>query len=329
VEPEPNRTPAGTASDSGIDPMADRQPANAESDSGIDPMAGRQPANAESDGGVMPNTRRAAADANTEPGSLIVTSRRVERAAPFFVVVPFYNEAAGMAATLEALAAQSDSDFGLVLVDNASTDASAEVARAFARRHPHLDVEVIYEPRKGTGRAADTGFRYAIARGARFIARTDADCRPDEEWVRNLKRAFVDQGLEFVAGRIRPRTDDFALSRFDRLIIPVLLWVAEAIGKLRRRGRQFKYPYMLAAGNNLAITAELYLRAGGFGHTAIEQEHEDTVLAETVRTLTSRGGVCRGAVVYNSTRRVKRYGYARTALWYLAHWCRPAEVDVR
>jgi glycosyltransferase involved in cell wall biosynthesis len=251
------------------------------------------------------------------------------RATAFYVVVPFYNEAAGMVATLEALAAQSDTDFALVLVDNASTDDSAEVARAFASRYPRLDVEVIHEPRKGTGCASDAGFRFAITRGARFIARTDADCLPDRDWVCNLKRAFAEQGLEFVAGKIKPRTDDLVLSRFDRLFIPVLLWLAEAIGKLRRRGRQFKYPYFLAAGNNLAITAELYQRAGGFAHTSIEQEHEDTLLSETVRTLTSRGGVCREAVVYNSTRRVKRYGYARTALWYIAHWCRPAEVDVR
>jgi glycosyltransferase involved in cell wall biosynthesis len=247
----------------------------------------------------------------------------------FFVVVPFYNEAAGILETLEALAAQSDSNFGLVLVDNASTDDSAEVARAFAGRHPRITIEMIQEPRKGTGCASDTGFRWAIQHGARCIARTDADCLPDRDWVRSLKRAFVDQGLEFVAGKIRPRTDDFVLNRFDLLIIPALLWLAEAIGRLRRRGRQFKYPYFLAAGNNLAITAELYVRAGGFGHTSIEQEHEDTALSETVRTLTSRGGVCRAAVVYNSTRRIKRYGYARTALWYIAHWCRPAEVDVR
>ena len=234
-----------------------------------------------------------------------------------------------MLATLDALAAQSDTDFALVLVDNASTDDSADVARAFVHRHPSLTIELIHEPRKGTGIASDTGFRCAISHGACFIARTDADCLPDPMWVRSLKRAFVEQGLEFVAGRIKPRTDDFTLNRFDRLIIAILLWLAEAIGKLRRRGRQFKYPYILAAGNNLAITARLYEQAGGFAHTSIEQAHEDTVLSERVRTLTSRGGVCREAVVYNSTRRVKRYGYVRTALWYIAHWCRPAEVDVR
>jgi glycosyltransferase involved in cell wall biosynthesis len=245
------------------------------------------------------------------------------------VVVPFHNEAAGMLATLEALAAQSDPAFALVLVDNASTDDSDALVRAFSRRHPWLTLDLIFEPRKGTGTASDTGFRFAIGRGAEFIARTDADCLPDRDWVYNLKRAFGERRLEFVAGKIKPRIDDFALSRFDQLTIPVLLWLAERIGQLRRRGQQFKYPYILAAGNNLAITAELYERAGGFPRSSIDHEHEDRVLSETVRTLTSRGGVCPDALVYNSIRRVKRYGYVRTALWYVAHWCRPAEVDVR
>jgi glycosyltransferase involved in cell wall biosynthesis len=247
----------------------------------------------------------------------------------FFVVVPFYNEAVLLRGTLEALAAQSDTDFQLVLVDNASTDGSVAVARRFAVDYPRLQVHFVNEPSKGTGVASDTGFRHAVSRGATHIARTDADCLPDVHWVRNIKSAFREDGLEFVAGAIKPRTDDVALSRFDRLVIPILLWLAEYVGKLRRRGPQFKYPYILAAGNNLAITTGLYLRAGGFPRTSIEQEHEDRALSEKVRTLTSRGGARRDVIVYNSARRLKRYGYVRTAMWYLAHRCRPPEVDVR
>jgi len=246
-----------------------------------------------------------------------------------FVVVPFYNEARLIRGTLEALAAQSDADFRLVLVDNASTDASREVVYAFAREHLQLKLDMIYESCKGTGVASDSGFRYAIARGATHIARTDADSLPDVHWVRNTKRAFRDHRLEFVAGTIKPRTDDIAQSRFDRLLIPILLWLAEQTGKLRRRGPQFKYPYILAAGNNLAITAELYERAGGFPRTSIDYEHEDRVLSERVRTLTTRGGARSDVVVYNSTRRVKRYGYARTIVWYVFHRGTLPEVDVR
>ncbi len=246
-----------------------------------------------------------------------------------FVVVPFYNEERAMQATLDALARQSDEDFALVLVDNGSTDGSARIAAAFAHEHQHRAIDLIAEPQKGTGSASDSGFRHAIARGARWIARTDADCIPDSRWVRNIRRALATDGLEFVAGRIRPREDDIPLSRIDRIVLPLMIFVVERYGRLHHRGKRFKYPFLLAAGNNMAISADLYVRAGGFPRTAIETEHEDLTLSETVRTLTIKAAVRSDVVVYNSVRRVKAYGYLNTLRWYRNHGYRARVVDVR
>ena len=246
-----------------------------------------------------------------------------------WVVVPFYNEARGIGATLAALAAQADADFTLVLVDNASTDDGATVVRDFFARHPTMRWEIVHEPQKGTGAAADTGMRHAIARGARWIARTDADCLPDAGWTRAIRHAFTQRQLQFVAGRIRPRLDEGRVSRTQRAILAAMIWLAEHYGRLHRRGPQFRYPYFMAAGNNLAIEAELYLRSGGFPRTAIEHEHEDRVLSETVRTLTSRAAVIDDMIVLNSVRRVRSYGYLNTLRWYRNHGYRPAVVDVR
>lgn len=247
----------------------------------------------------------------------------------FFVVVPIFNEERGLRATLDALAAQSDREFTLVLVDNASTDDSTGIARAFAREHPALAVHRLTEERKGTGAAADTGFRFAIAHGAQWIARTDADCLPDRHWVRNLKCALADEGLEFVSGVIRPRDDEGALRTWDRLVLRGMIWLAEHYGRMHRRGAQFKYPYFMAAGNNLAISSRLYERSGGFPRCAIEEMHEDRALSETVRTLTTRAARRHEVIVYNSVRRVRAYGYLNTLRWYRNHGYRGAIVDVR
>lgn len=258
------------------------------------------------------------------PDAAAIDSRRAE----FFVVVPFHNEERSLPATLRALAGQSDRAFSLVLVDNASTDGGTKVALDFAAASPPFPVELIHEGEKGTGAASDTGFRHAIACGARWIARTDADCLPHPEWVAQLKRALVDEGLDFVAGKIRPREDE-PRTLADRLVIPAMLWIAERYGRLHRRGPQFRYPYFMAAGNNLAITAAMYEASGGFPRTAIEAVHEDRALSETVRTLTSRAAVWPHAVVYNSARRVRAYGYLNTLRWYRNHGYRPRVVDVR
>lgn len=247
----------------------------------------------------------------------------------FFVVVPFYNEESGITATLSALAGQTDRDFSLVLVNNGSTDASGRITAEFQAATIAPRVFVIDETQKGTGVASDSGFRFAISRGANWIARTDADCVPANDWVVNLKKAMCDEGLDFVAGKIKPRQDEAAIGFPQRLLLETMVWIAESYGRIHRRGPQFKYPYFMAAGNNLAITAELYVKSGGFPRSAIENTHEDRALSETVRTLTARAAVRRNIVVYNSIRRVRAYGYINTLRWYRNHGYRSGVVDVR
>ena len=248
-----------------------------------------------------------------------------------FVVVPFYNEERGMAATLLALVEQVDRDFSLVLVDNGSTDESAALAQEFSKQNTYFPVHLLSESTKGTGAAADTGFRFAIGQGARWIARTDADCLPDTDWTQNLKVALCDEGLEFVAGRILPREDEDPLTLYGRLILKAMLWLAESYGKIKldRRGPQFRYPYFMAAGNNLAISSSLYERSGGFPRTTLEELNEDRVLSETVRTLTTRAAKRRNVVVRNSTRRVRAYGVINTLRWYRDRGYKPKVVDIR
>ncbi len=240
-----------------------------------------------------------------------------------WVIVPAYNEAPGIEATLRALAEQDDRDFTLLVVDNASTDGTAEVVR----RH---GVQVVVETRKGTGAASDTGVRHAIAHGATHLARTDADCLPRPDWVRNIRRAFGD-GLEMVGGQLRPRTDEFRLKFWERHLIPFVVEVAAAFGRFRPGNRDPRYlgPYVMMSGATLAITADLYERAGGFPRTAIEEVHEDRALVNRVRTLTPAYASRRDVVVFGSVRRLRAYGLAGTLAWYADHHYRPEVIDVR
>lgn len=245
-----------------------------------------------------------------------------------WVVVPAYNEAAGIAATLHALSTQDDADFELVLVDNGSTDATLDALHAFASERP--GVHVITEPEKGTGAAADTGMRYACAHGARFLARTDADCLPARDWITRIRAAF-DDGLELVAGHLLPRTDDYPVPWWKRRLLMAAVSVASAFGKIRPGNRDPRYlgPYVMTPGCNLAITADLYLRAGGFPRTAIEDLHEDRALVNAVRLLSRRYGRRRDVRVYGSIRRVHAWGLLRTLGWYADHRYKPELVDIR
>ncbi|MGN6274224.1 MAG: glycosyltransferase family 2 protein [Protaetiibacter sp.] len=251
------------------------------------------------------------------------------------VVVPVYQEAAGITPTLVALAAQRDGDVEVWFVDNGSTDGSAEVIRAFAAERGLIRWHVVEEQQKGTGAAADTGMRAAIAAGATLLARTDADCLPREDWTASVRRALTPRsdggrGLRLVGGELVPRRDE-GVGWLTRLTLRGAVHLAEAFGRIRpgNRGDGYLGPYLMAAGCNVGITAELYLAAGGFPRTAIEDLHEDRALVNAVRRITRDYARRADVVVYGSSRRVRAWGLRRTLLWYKDHAYKPEVVDIR
>ena len=246
------------------------------------------------------------------------------------VVVPVFNEAAGVGPTLEALAAQTDGDFDAVFVDNASTDGSADVIHSFIAEHGLTRWRVIDEPQKGTGAAADTGMRAAIAAGATLLARTDADCLPRADWTASIRRALTDRELKLVGGELVARRDE-GTSLATRAVLRGAVHLAEAFGRIRPGNRSPEYlgPYLMAAGCNVGITAELYVAAGGFPRTKIEDLHEDRALVNAVRRLTRAYARRSDVVVFGSSRRVQAWGLKNTLLWYKDHAYRPEHVDIR
>jgi glycosyltransferase involved in cell wall biosynthesis len=235
-----------------------------------------------------------------------------------WVIVPAYDEAARIGATLDALAAQTDTGFRLLVVDNGSTDATAAIARA-------AGAEVLTEAEKGVGCAVDSGFRYAIAHGATLLARTDADCLPRPGWLAAARSSFA-AGAEMVCGRITARRDEHGLA--GRAVFAVLVRLATAFGRLRpaHRSAGYRAPYRMHAGNNMAITARLYEACGGMPR---RPSPTDRTFLNRVRRTTSSIVHNRDMVVENSTRRLRAYGVVGTAKWYLDRGSGTLPVDPR
>jgi uncharacterized BrkB/YihY/UPF0761 family membrane protein len=250
---------------------------------------------------------------------------------PLWVVVPAYHEAAGIGATLAALAAQQDRDFSLVVADNGSTDGTGEVVRRFAGTAP-FPVHLVEEPERGVGCAVDAGMRFAIAHGAELLARTDADALPRPDWTSRIRRRFA-HGAEVICGASTPRRDEHP-SLAERRVLPAVQRTLAIYGRYRgaHRGPEFKAPYVLCHGHNLALTAEVYQASGGAVRHRLEAGPEDVELLNRARRHTAAVVRAEDVVVETSLRRLRHWGVRNTFYWYWDRRFRPAteeEVHVR
>jgi cytochrome P450/glycosyltransferase involved in cell wall biosynthesis len=232
-----------------------------------------------------------------------------------WVVIPAYNEAASIGATLAALAAQTDLDFALVVADNCSADGTAQVVSHFSASAP-FRVEIVTEPVPGAGAATDAGFRFAIDRGATMLARTDADCLPDPTWVATARTAML-RGVEMACGRSVPRRDEDP-SFAERHLLPAAIRLAAGYGRYRRVHRASCYltPYVLCQGHNIAITADLYLRCGDTATRLAIGTPQEVALVNRARMHSDRVVRVESMVVEHSLRRVRAWGARRTVGWY-------------
>lgn len=114
-------------------------------------------------------------------------------------LLPVRDAEATLAAALEDVLAQTDSDFEVVVVDDGSSDASA----AIAARYP---VTLLRGPARGIAHALNTGL--AACRGE-FVARMDADdrCSP-ERLARQLAAFASDPSLVVVDTQVEMFRDD-------------------------------------------------------------------------------------------------------------------------
>jgi len=98
------------------------------------------------------------------------------------VIVPAYNSSATIRRTLEALSKQNCSQsFEVIVVDDGSIDATADIVRSFA------SVKYIFQDNDGPAAARNLGAK--LAQGG-YLAFTDSDCIPHEDWLSQLVTGF-------------------------------------------------------------------------------------------------------------------------------------------
>ncbi|GAA3736664.1 cellulose synthase/poly-beta-1,6-N-acetylglucosamine synthase-like glycosyltransferase/peptidoglycan/xylan/chitin deacetylase (PgdA/CDA1 family) [Spinactinospora alkalitolerans] len=116
-------------------------------------------------------------------------------ARPASVVVPVYNERACIEDTLASLVG-GDHPVEIIVVDDGSTDRTADVAEAFG----HPDVRVVRKPNGGKASALNTG---VAAASHDIIVMMDGDTVFERDTVRRLVQPFADPEIGAVSGNTK------------------------------------------------------------------------------------------------------------------------------
>src|SRR4051812_48213770 len=118
---------------------------------------------------------------------------------PLSVLVCSRNRVERLKRCVEAmLAVKASHDWELVIVDNASTDGTANFLSTLSPNGVRPKVTILTEPVPGKGRALNIGWRRAEGQ---IIAFTDDDCYVTPDYVDAVISAF-DRDVGFVGGRV-------------------------------------------------------------------------------------------------------------------------------
>ena len=230
----------------------------------------------------------------------------VDRVPRLSFVIPAYNEEAYLpgclASILEQTAALEPAP-EIIVVNNASTDATREVALRFP------GVAVVDEPRKGLTFARQAGF---AASTGDLIANVDSDARLTPGWVRDVVQAFEDEpeliGLSgpLVYYDLAPR------QRAQVRVFYAIAWVSYAINRwVLRVGSMMQ-------GGNFIVRRTALEEIGGF-NTAITFYGEDTDIARRLHKL-GRTRFTFALKMFSSARRLKHEGLFTMAAKYSVNY---------
>lgn len=173
------------------------------------------------------------------------------------VIIPAYNSEKTLEQCLSALKNQTIKPLEIIVVDDGSTDSTIELAKKFHSR-------VLSKKHAGPAAARNRGARAA---SGEIILFTDADCVPDNGWVKEMLAPFQDSKIAGVQGSYMTRQKPL-LARFAQFEIE------------QRYERLSGRKYIDFMGTySAAYRRELFLKFQGFDESFPSASGEDPELS--------------------------------------------------
>jgi glycosyltransferase involved in cell wall biosynthesis len=234
------------------------------------------------------------------------------------IIIPTYNRAASLKKTLLSLAsAELPPDFEVLVtvVNNNSTDATAQAVEEMRGAFTDKKLEYLFEAKQGRSFALNAGIKKA---GGDLLTTVDDDIQVAPNWFVEIEKIFRARWneVDFVGGKMLP---DWENKEIPSWIEPLKDGVIGWRDYGETEWRYSKDTPMLTGGHAIfkrEIFDEIGLFAEGVGATGKNlMSCEDDILYDKLLSAGKRGVYCPQLIVYHF---VPQYRVSKS---YYRQWC--------
>lgn len=222
------------------------------------------------------------------------------------IVIPAYNEEEYIGNCLESIQkrlAGKAYDIEIIVVNNASTDRTREVAESFE------NVQVVDESRKGLVWARNAGY---LASNGDLIGNIDADTKLPSGWIDKVFKEFSkNNNLVALSGPYIY----YDLSSMQQIAVKIFYYFGYLTHIINHR--IFKNGAMLQGGNFIVRRSALE-KINGYD-TRIDFYGEDTDIARRIQKI-GEVSFTFDLPMYTSSRRLQTEGVVTTAVLYVVNY---------
>jgi glycosyltransferase involved in cell wall biosynthesis len=188
----------------------------------------------------------------------------------FSVIIPTYNRCLSLQQTVESVLKVDYDDFEIIIVNDGSSDATAEYLNGLSQHHR---IKCLSQKNQGPAAARNAGLRIA---SGEWIAFTDDDCKVPTNWLRRFEEEFRATFPDIVGGNVRNCCEKNFLSELSQEMSTYY------VEYLRLRGRD-----EFLTSNNIAYNSVAINAVGGFDERFTRPGGEERALNYHI---ISRGG---------------------------------------
>lgn len=205
------------------------------------------------------------------------------------VIIPTLNRADLLNQTLSSISRQtlSRDRFEVIVVDNGSTDNTAEVVRTFAKNE--MPIRYVLETSPGLHAGRHRGMKEAVGS---ILTYADDDIQAFPEWLETIKQCFADERIAIVGGKDLPNYQSTPPKWMDSL------WISTNQGKyltyfslIDLGDKVMEIDPAFVFGCNFSIRKSILKEVGGFHPDGMPSSliklrgDGETHVAEAVRAL--------------------------------------------